>query len=198
MSGNAVGENRYQKQLRINKLVVKKYRFQSLNKQALLWFGFCLLFGFNFNLQPPIPSPPLPLPTYCTYTHSQAMLESHPLAFSTDSYILLYLMTLHMPFSLRESLLLPFIYLVGSQVFLESKLKHYLHILKPFLTTVEVRSASSAPTEPDSHYHTGLWLAVDLLESRDSVFHLSPSCWAQFLEYSRWTIHVSQVKCIIN
>ena len=173
------GENRYRKQLRTNKLVVKKYRVQPLNKQALLWFGFCLLLDFNFNLQPPIPSPALPLPTYCTYTHShththsQAMLESHPLAFSTDSHILLYLMTLHMPFSVCESLLLSFIYLVGSQVFLESKLKHYLHIVKPFLTTVQVRSASSAPTEQDTHYHTGLWLAVDLLESRDSVSFIS-------------------------
>lgn len=65
---------------------------------------------------------------HISHPHRESRLHSHPLAFSPDSQVDFYLMTLPMPFSLCEALLFPFTYLVDSQVFLESKLKHYPHL----------------------------------------------------------------------
>ena len=139
----------------MNKPIIRKYRvvFYDLD--------FVCFFDLNFNLQHPF----LPHCYNCVracvcahthaHTHTHTILQSYPLSFSTDSCIF-YFVTLHIPFSLHESPQLPIIYLVGSQVFLESKLKHHLHIVKPFLTTVHVSSTSLACIVPDIPYHSGL------------------------------------------
>lgn len=102
-------ESRHWRQLWVDKLVIRRFRAQSLDDRLFYDSHFTCLFDLNFNLQPLIPSPRSHCP-HITHTHTEARLHSHPLAFSPDSQVDFYLMTLPMPFSLWEALLFPFIY----------------------------------------------------------------------------------------